>query len=147
MVRNTCLCVQDIRTATIERFLNDVKKGKTENAKLLGLYCLGEIGRRIDLSGNKEVKSVIFNSMEASTSEDIRTAASIALGNVAIGSLEKFLPEILSEIKKNPKKKYLLLGSLREVIVRQSGTKEGISQLLKFFDQFSGILLGIDLTL
>jgi hypothetical protein len=84
--------------------------------------------------------------MEASTSEDIRAAASVALGNVAIGNLEKFLPEILGEIKKNPKKKYLLLGSLREVIVRQSGTKEGISQLLKFFDQFSGILFGINLT-
>jgi len=32
------------------------------------------------------------------------------------------------------------LGSLREVIVRQSGSQEGVKSLMKFFDNFLGIL-------
>jgi len=136
----TATLKESARNATVERFINDAKSGRTESVRLLAFYCLGEIGRRTDLSNSKEVKNVVFNAMETANSEDIKSAASIALGNIAIGNLEKFLPDILSEVNKNPKKKYLLLGSLREVIVRQSGTKDGANRLLKFFDQLLGVL-------
>jgi len=66
-----------------------------------------------------------FDSANAET----RQAASFALGNVAVGSLDNYLPQVLGEIKKNPKTKYLLLHSLREIIVRQSASASGIETL------------------
>lgn len=51
-----------------------------------------------------------------SHSEDIKAAASYALGSLAVGNLEKFLPFILQEISQNPKRQYQLLHALKEVI-------------------------------
>jgi cullin-associated NEDD8-dissociated protein 1 len=64
-----------------------------------------------------------------SPNEETRQAASYALGNVAVGSLEKYLPQVLEEIKKSPKTKYLLMHSLKEIIVRQSGSPSGVEAL------------------
>ena len=36
-------------------------------------------------------------------------------GNVSVGNLPKFLPFVLSEIEKQPRRQYLLLHSLKEV--------------------------------
>jgi cullin-associated NEDD8-dissociated protein 1 len=52
----------------------------------------------------------------------------------------KFLPEILQEVQTHPTRKYLLLGSLREVIVRLSGSKEGKENLTKHFDEILKLL-------
>ncbi|MCD9639896.1 Cullin-associated NEDD8-dissociated protein 1 [Datura stramonium] len=52
--------------------------------------------------------------------EEIKSAASYALGNIAVGNLPKYLPFILDKIDNQQKKQYLLLHSLKEVIVRQS---------------------------
>jgi len=54
--------------------------------------------------------------------------------------MTKFLPEILSELESHPKRKYLLLGSLREVIVRLSDSKEGKDNLAKHFDSLLSLL-------
>ena len=36
-------------------------------------------------------------------------------GNVSVGNLNKFLPFVLQEIEKQPRRQYLLLHSLKEV--------------------------------
>jgi len=73
--------------------------------------------------------------------EDVKTAASVALGCVAVGETAKFLPDILAEMKANPKRQYLLLGSLRETIVRLSATGEsGVEALKKYSDQLLALL-------
>lgn len=51
-----------------------------------------------------------------SHSEDVKAAASYALGSLAVGNLEKFLPFLLQEITQNPKRQYQLLHALKEVI-------------------------------
>ena len=82
--------------------------------------------------------------MFGSTSEEIRSAASYSLGNtrlphmvctgfvilgcVSAGNLSKYLPFILSEIQGNPKRQYLLLHSLKEVISCYN-TKTGYDSL------------------
>eukprot|EP00878_Enallax_costatus_P020279 GHUV01021430.1.p1 GENE.GHUV01021430.1~~GHUV01021430.1.p1 ORF type:complete len:419 (+),score=184.03 GHUV01021430.1:842-2098(+) len=84
----------------------------------LALLCLGEIGRRTDLSTSSNVDSAI-NSSLSSDSEDIKAAASLALGGVACGNLGKYLPALLSSIEGsqgNSKQQYLLLQALNEVV-------------------------------
>lgn len=53
-------------------------------------------------------------------SEDIRSAAAFALGNISAGNVEKFVPYLLSQIQANPHNSYLLLQSLKEVIISLS---------------------------
>jgi len=127
------------RVATVTKFVSEVKSAKTDNQKLLALYCIAEIGTRTDISGIEGVKSTVLASFE-SPSEEIKSAGSVAFGCIACCNMAKFLPEILAEVKEHPKRKYLLLGSLREVIVRLSGTKEGKDILTPHFEQLLGLL-------
>jgi cullin-associated NEDD8-dissociated protein 1 len=75
---------------------------------------LGEIGRRRDLSANANIEVVVIGSFQ-SPSEEIKAAASYALGNIAVGNLAQYLPFILNEIDRQAKLQYLLLHSLKEV--------------------------------
>ncbi|KAG5541199.1 hypothetical protein RHGRI_021154 [Rhododendron griersonianum] len=88
----------------------------------LSLLCLGEIGRRKDLSSHANIENIVIESFQ-SPFEEIKSAASYALGNIAVGNLSKYLPFILDQIDNQQKKQYLLLHSLKEVIVRQSVDK------------------------
>ncbi|KAK8959556.1 Cullin-associated NEDD8-dissociated protein 1 [Platanthera guangdongensis] len=96
--------------------------------KHLALLCLGEIGRRKDLSVHSLIENIIIESFQ-SPFEEIKSAASYALGNIAVGNLSKFLPFILNQIDNQQKKQYLLLHSLKEVISRQSSDKTGQNEL------------------
>ena len=49
------------------------------------------------------------------SSEEVKSAASYALGNIALGNLKDYLPFILHEIGSQPRRQYLLLHSLKEV--------------------------------
>ncbi len=51
------------------------------------------------------------------------------IGSVSAGNLEQYLPFILSEIQGNPKRQYLLLHSLKEVISCHYGTPEAVATL------------------
>lgn len=62
------------------------------------------------------MKLTILNSF-SSHSEEVKSAASYTLGNIAIGNLPEYLPFILQEIEAQPKRQYLLLHSLKEVII------------------------------
>jgi cullin-associated NEDD8-dissociated protein 1 len=92
--------------------------------QLLSLLCLGEIGRRKDLSAHANIEGVVIGSFQ-SPSEEIKAAASYALGNIAVGNLSQYLPFILIQIDRQAKLQYLLLHSLKEVIARQSLNGEG----------------------
>ena len=56
----------------------------------------------------------------SSAQEDIKYAAAFALGNVSLGDVEKNLPRILSTIKENGQKRYLIFIALKEIISRLS---------------------------
>jgi hypothetical protein len=80
----------------------------------MALLCLGEIGRRKDLSSHVQIENIVIESFQ-SPFEEIKSAASYALGNIAVGNLSKYLPFILDQIDNQQKKQYLLLHSLKEV--------------------------------
>uniref|UniRef100_A0A672G9E0 Cullin-associated and neddylation-dissociated 2 (putative) n=1 Tax=Salarias fasciatus TaxID=181472 RepID=A0A672G9E0_SALFA len=89
--------------------------GSPESARVLALLSLGEVGRSGSLGGSKEVQGVILEAF-SSTSEEVKTASSCALGSMAVGSLNDYLPFMLKEISAQPRRQYLLLHSLKEVI-------------------------------
>lgn len=126
-----CLAAGDQKCASTVEMLKGILKddGNSNSAKKhLALLCLGEIGRRKDLSVHALIENIIIESFQ-SPFEEIKSAASYALGNIAVGNLSKFLPFILNQIDNQQKKQYLLLHSLKEVIARQSSDKIGQNEL------------------
>lgn len=83
-----------------------------------------------DLSSVEPLKQVVFNSF-SHMSEEVKSAASYSLGSISIGNLPQYLPFILQNIESQPKKQYLLLHSLKEVISCQSATRTGIKMVVK----------------
>jgi len=113
------------RDATVQRFIKDVQtKAADDTPQLVALLCLGDLGRRVNLEKVDSLQKVLISAFE-SANEEVKSAASIALGNVAVGNLTKFLPFILNEVKQQPKRQYLLLHSLREIISRTSSQDGG----------------------
>ena len=83
---------------------------------------------------NSKVEIVSF-------SIQVKSAASHALGSVAVGNLAAFLPFILAQIEVQPRRQYLLLHSLKEVITSlSSGSEAGITELRSFVPQIWDLL-------
>ncbi|XP_071111936.1 cullin-associated NEDD8-dissociated protein 1-like [Haliotis cracherodii] len=113
----------------VNQFVSDVKNAKsTDSIVLFSLLALGEIGKHVDLSSQGEIQNVILESF-SSPNEEVKSAASYALGNVSVGNLPKFLPFVLQEIENQPKRQYLLLHSLKEIISCESGSPSGVETL------------------
>uniref|UniRef100_A0A3B4AR37 TATA-binding protein interacting (TIP20) domain-containing protein n=1 Tax=Periophthalmus magnuspinnatus TaxID=409849 RepID=A0A3B4AR37_9GOBI len=109
------VCSKDT-PGTVSSLIQQVKSHNSpESARVLAVLCLGEVGRSGSLGGSKEVQAVILEAF-SSSSEEVKTAASCALGSMAVGSLNDYLPFMLKEIASQPKRQYLLLHSLKEVI-------------------------------
>ncbi|KAG0496791.1 hypothetical protein HPP92_001482 [Vanilla planifolia] len=130
-VAELCLAAGDKKCACTVEMLKGILKddGNVNSAKKhLALLCLGEVGRRKDLSNHTLLENIVIESFQ-SPFEEIKSAASYALGNIAVGNLSKYLPFILDQIDNQQKKQYLLLHSLKEVIARQSSDKAGHNEL------------------
>jgi len=63
----------------------------------------------------------------------VRAAASISLGNIAVGNPDHFLKEVFSLIQQaQDQQKYLFLNTIREIIMHDSQClKEYVGELLK----------------
>ncbi|RCN28184.1 hypothetical protein ANCCAN_26077 [Ancylostoma caninum] len=94
----------------------------TDAIRLFSVHALGELGRRCpDVYENShlEPEKLIIPAFN-SNSEDLKAAAAQALGALAVGNHTRFLPFILNEIQTQPKRQYLLLHALKEVIGHES---------------------------
>ena len=74
------------------------------------------------------LKNIIIDSFNH-TNEEVKSAASYALGNISLGNLDSYVPFVLKEIETQPKRQYLLLHSLKEIISAQSSTPSGVKAL------------------
>ncbi|XP_037658282.1 cullin-associated NEDD8-dissociated protein 2 isoform X1 [Choloepus didactylus] len=83
--------------------------------KVLAFLALAEVGQVAGPGPQRELKAVLLEAL-GSPSEDVRAAASYALGRVGAGNLPDFLPFLLGQIEKEPRRQYLLLHSLREAL-------------------------------
>lgn len=111
------------------KLLFDIKQIHSDSHLVFCLLTIGEIGRHFDLSSIDSLPQTIIECFGAA-SEDVKGAASHALGAVAVGNLRTYLPFILKEIEAQPKRQYLLLHSLKEVISSLSTSPDGLKQLI-----------------
>ncbi|KAG0260456.1 Cullin-associated NEDD8-dissociated protein 1 [Actinomortierella ambigua] len=127
------LCLNSDANAkmTVTEFLRKLENpSSTDSLKYLSLITLGEIGRRVSLTEYPTIHAsilVLFNAH----SEEVRSAAAFALGNVSAGNVEVYVPALIKEIEQDAKKRYLLLHALKEVITRY--TQKQSSQALESF--------------
>ncbi|KAI7863566.1 armadillo-type protein [Spinellus fusiger] len=106
------------RQKTIHSFQSYIESTTTNDSiKYLSLLTLGEIGRRIDLSYLENIHHQILNLFSAQ-SEEVKFAAAFALGNISLGNINRYLPMIIGQMKEYPKRCYLLLHALKEIITR-----------------------------
>lgn len=112
------ITVNDVSNAlvVVDQFVRgEMPSPQTDSQHIFGLLVIGEIGRKIDLKSVKNLEKDIVESF-SHISEEVKSAASYALGSIAIGNLNTYLTFILREIANQPKRQYLLLHSLKEVI-------------------------------
>lgn len=64
----------------------------------LSLLAVGEVGRTADLSAFPPLKDTLTQAL-SSGSEEVKGAASLALGAVCIGNLSAYLPFLLQAIQ------------------------------------------------
>jgi len=113
----------------VKQFLSQLGTSATQEFSLtFCLLAIGETGRGADLSQLQQLKQAVLAAFNH-TSEEVKSAASYALGNIALGNLGEYLPFILNEIETQPRRQYLLLHSLKEVISAQSVSPSGVQVL------------------
>ncbi|KAG1706621.1 Cullin-associated NEDD8-dissociated protein 1 [Nymphon striatum] len=144
---STAKCVAAITVAcpkeaeiVVNSFLENCQNVETDDCiKLFSLLAVGEIGKHMNLSDHPKLKDILLDSF-GSQSEEIKSAASFALGNVTVGNLSVYLPFILNQIENEPRRQYLLLNSLKEVINSLSTTPEAIQSLQPFVSSIWSML-------
>lgn len=100
--------------ALLEEVRNCSAVGESECR--FSLLCLGEMGRISKVGEFDELPNVFTNAL---ADETVAEAASHALGAVACGNMETYLPLVLHQVKSqssNNKQEYHLLRALKEVI-------------------------------
>nr|CAG4641437.1 EOG090X00HY [Eurycercus lamellatus] len=123
----------------VQNFLQEAQKPRSDWQHIFALLCMGEIGKRMDLHQVPTLGQTIIDSFSP-PNEEVKSAASHALGSVAVGNLPAFLPFILTQIEAQPRRQYLLLHSLKEVITSLSLGTEAIAQLRPFVPQIWDLL-------
>lgn len=77
----------------------------------------------------------------AAQSEEVKFAAAFSLGNICVGNINRYLPSIVSQIKEQPKKRYLLFHALKEIITRYDSKKETTNSLSNAADEIWALLI------
>lgn len=115
---------QSLASNLIKTLENDSKNNNNNLASAqLALFTAGELGQRVNLSEisgdvSDKLISISLDLFQSSPSEEVKHAASFALGRSAVGGIDKFLPAILDSLVMADKKtQYLSLSSLKEMIV------------------------------
>jgi cullin-associated NEDD8-dissociated protein 1 len=100
---------------------------------------VGEIGKGSDLSDFKGIENVAFSAMD-SKDDGVRAAGSFALGNISVGSLNKFLPTLLELVKSKHTYQYSLYASIKEALVTLTKDKARAKTFQPYVDQVVPIL-------
>lgn len=97
----------------VSDFIQRLNGASTSDA-VLYLLCSGEIGKKIDLSSHASLFPTVIKGFTAEA-EETRSAASFALGSIAAGKLDFFVPLLLKEVE-NSSHDYLMLHAFKEML-------------------------------
>ena len=98
----------------------DMVKAQDPNHLIIGALTIGEYGKLKDLSGEARVLPTIQN-LFSHPQEDVKFAASICMGNIAIGNPDIFLSKVFELVNDSQEaQKYLFLNTIREIIIADS---------------------------
>jgi len=125
------------RASMVDRFVKQLG-GPDGQERVLALLCLGEIGNRNDLSSHRGLVDAVMASF-SSSSEEVKAAASFALGNISAGNLPHYLPGTLEAIKTSAHE-YPMLYALKDLI--SSVSTSGGAQLSAYAEQMLPCLFG-----
>lgn len=107
---------------TVSNLIQQVQKpsilpnSHPDSVQLYSLLTIAEIGKKLDLeSVQEQIQEAILESFN-SNNKDVKSAASICLGSVSVGNLERYLPFVLYGISQKQRRQYLLLNALKEII-------------------------------
>ena len=116
-VAAACLAAGSDTTEETTRALLTKLPQVTGIEAVYALLCIGEIGRLTNLSANTELEKILLSTFDSEI-EDVKGAAALALGRVAVGNRDKYLPLIISALDGDAvEHQYSLLQALREIIV------------------------------
>lgn len=118
-----------VQRETLLSFIQNIEPDQNANpmTKRLALRCLGEIGRRLDVSSYLTLRPAILSSFQ-NANEEIKSAAAGALGDMTAGNMTTYLPGLLSSLESSTEDHvYLLLSSLKEVITCYSSGGVGLT--------------------
>jgi len=136
-------CVSmEVDGKTIDDSINQLRGNINNNqpqVSQISLLCIGEIGNFRNLRQHKGLLIDVFGAFK-SPNEVVKWAASFALGRMASGSLDTFLPRVLKLIDTNLDKAYLLLNSLKEIITAHSEDEKS-DELLKYVQEVVPLLM------
>ncbi|MCO5584991.1 hypothetical protein L7F22_038923 [Adiantum nelumboides] len=112
-------CVPNASTPIVKRAKSIfTKKGAKDADVYFHLLLIGELARFTNFSKDKSLFDDVLRFYEAD-SDDVKSAAAFAVGNMAVGNLEKFLP-IIEEQMHEEKHSLLALHALKELITHGS---------------------------
>jgi len=129
--------------ATVAAFVSDTQDDSVSDLhRTFALRAIGEIGRRMALSADG-LDRTIAACLESSRSEDIKAAASYALGCVCVGNAGQYFGTVLVEIEQTKEKKYLLIQSVKEWI--SQAIADNKSELVApYMDQLLTLLFALN---
>lgn len=110
----------------VDDFLNELKQAKDARRKCLALSILGEVGHRSGDSG--QLSPDLFISHFKNDSSDVSLAAAVALGRVSAsnGNVQSYVPMILERAQNHPEEQYLVLHSIKEILVDHHSLKSNL---------------------
>ncbi|KAN0060779.1 hypothetical protein ACQY0O_007437 [Thecaphora frezii] len=94
-------------------------KSAKDSDTYFSLLLLGELGRFNDFAAKRSLFDRVLSFYTAG-SEEVKIAAAFAVGNIAIGNLEAFLPVIEEHVKSDDQRRFLSLHALKELITHGS---------------------------
>lgn len=106
-----------------KKYIADFDKGLSSGSveqKLKSAICIGEIGKRKDLSSIPDLVKRL-DKMFFDDEPQLRQAASHSLGSISIGNVHFFFPKVLELLSSDVAHKYLLLVSVNDIIVANKG--------------------------
>lgn len=145
VVHNVARCISGLitqakpatRKKSIANLVKAIKsKSKQHHYKQLSVLAIGDIGSSCDLSvfgglSGSELRSTVLTLFDSET-ENVRSAAAWALGNLAVGNMDAYLPVVLKQIEDRP---YLSLVALKECVVAHLSSRSQMQDFFNHIDQ------------